>query len=84
MASSYSENLWQTYDIALAATLALWVPLNSIDRFDNRRSIFNFPSSNELGKLVTLYREGRLEVEPRAYFDELRELKTRLHEGRSL
>ena len=81
MQSIPHSNQFATSDLALAATLSLWVTLENIDRTNPRRAVFEFPQSDELDRLIELYWRGQLEVEPQLYFGQLRSLKSRLHEA---
>ncbi|MBI2038908.1 MAG: hypothetical protein HYT22_01330 [Candidatus Niyogibacteria bacterium] len=74
-----SKDFYRTADLALAAALSLFVPLEAIDKTDYRRAYFVFPHSEELDELVAAFWRKELKVEPQAYFDELRAIKTRLY-----
>ena len=73
------EATYCTSDLALAAAVSLWLPVDSLDRGNPRQAIFNFSRCAELDKLVELYWRAELQVEPQAYFNQLRILKARLY-----
>lgn len=71
----------KTADIALASTLALWIPINNIERIiGSKRALFVFEDTEKTTLLVEQYWRGELRIEPRSYFDQLRALKARLYE----
>ena len=74
-----SNDFYRTADLALAATISIFVPLEAIDKTDYRRAYFIFPQSEELEELVAAFWRKELKVEPQAYFDQLRTIKTRLY-----
>jgi hypothetical protein len=78
------QSLFTTADLALAATITLWYPLDSIDQTNPQKSYFNFKREDELDQLIEQYWRGEIRIEPKAYFSALRVLKVRLHENRFL
>jgi len=70
---------YQTTDLALAAALSLWHPVYSVNRENPRKSIFIFEPAADLEGLVDTFWRGELQVDPRAYFSELRQIKARLY-----
>ncbi len=75
------KDFYQTTDLACATVLSLFFPLESVDKADPRRAHFIFKRSPKLEQLIEQYRKQELKVEPRAYFDQLKALKTRLYEA---
>ena len=73
-------NEYQTSDLACAAVLSLFLPLQDVDKRDPRRAHFLFERTAELESIVAEYQRRELQVEPRAYFDQIKALKTRLYE----
>jgi hypothetical protein len=71
---------YQTQSLCLATTLSLWLPIESIDRSDPNRAAFVFKKTDELIQLIELYHSRQLQVEPQAYFNQMRVVKTRLYE----
>jgi len=76
------QSLFTTADLALAATLSLWYPLDSIDQTNPQKSFFNFLRDEQLDQFIEQYWRGEMRIEPKAYFSALRVLKVRLHENR--
>lgn len=74
------NELYRTSDLACAAAVSLFVQLDSIDKTDRRRAFFIFERNSELDGLLESFWKGTLQVEPRAYFDQIKALKTRLYE----
>lgn len=75
-----NKRIWKTADLALAAALFLSRPLMDVERQpDSRRAFFVFEQNKQLDKLMADYWQGRLKVEPRAYFEAMRAIKSRLY-----
>ncbi len=72
--------MYHTSDLACAAAISLYVPLENVDRSDPRRAQFIFARTSELEDIVSEFQKRQLSVEPRAYFDQIKALKTRLYE----
>ena len=72
--------LYETADLACAAALSLFVPIEQVDRTDPRRAYFSFEKTEELETTLTQYQRGELRVEPRAFFDAIKAIKVRLYE----
>ena len=80
MKTIHETDFYRTSDLACAAAVSLFVPLDSIDKTDRRRAFFIFERNGELDGLLEAFWKGTLQVEPRAYFDRIKALKTRLYE----
>ena len=80
MKTIHETDFYRTSDLACAAAISLFVQLDSIDKTDRRRAFFIFERNDELDGLLESFRKGALQVEPRAYFDQIKALKTRLYE----
>lgn len=74
------NNLYQTADMACAAALSLFYPIEAIDRTSGRRVFFVFVRSDEFDRFVQMFWRGEVQVEPRAYFDSIKAIKTRLYD----
>lgn len=74
------NNIYQTSDLACAAALSVFFPLEGIDKTDLRRAYFIFDRTPGLEAVLIKYQKQELRVEPRAYFDQIKALKTRLYE----
>ncbi len=78
---SNSDNYFQTADLSLTATLALWCPIEAIDKTQNpRKAIFVFKKTPALTNLVDSYWRGSLRVDPNEFFNSLKAIKVRLYE----
>ena len=73
------NDFYSTSDLALAAVVFLFYPLEAIDN-QNPRARFLFKREADLDKLIEEYWRGELKVEPKAYFNALRTIKSRLYE----
>lgn len=72
---------FQTSDLALCAALqVLGFNIESIDRSDPRRVLFSIPRSAELDDAIQEFWKRTLLVEPGAYFQSLRLLKSRIRQ----
>jgi hypothetical protein len=80
MKTIHETDFYRTSDLACAAAVSLFVQLDSIDKTDRRRAFFIFERNSELDGLLEAFWKGTLQVEPRAYFDQIKSLKTRLYE----
>lgn len=74
-----NDNYYKTSDLALAASLSLYSPVNTIDSTDSKRIIFIFKQSQELDQLVDMYWRGEMKVDPQQYFNQLKIIKSRIY-----
>ena len=74
------EHKYKTSSLALAAAIALYLPLDQVDKNNPTKAIFTFKESEKLQDVVTKYFRGELRVEPQAYFDRIKLLKTLLYQ----
>jgi len=70
---------YSTSDLAISATLSLFVPITQIDKTNPRKAQFIFDRTKDLDSLLDRYWKKELLVEPRIYFDNLKSLKARLY-----
>lgn len=78
--TSMSMEAYVTQDLPLAATLVvLGHHLIDIERTNPRRAGFCFTNSQQLQELVRRFQTGQLAIEPHAYFDAIRHVKSRLY-----
>jgi Domain of unknown function (DUF5659) len=73
------NHTYQTSDLACAAALSLYFPLEHVDKTDPRRAYFIFARTTKLDATLDEYQKQTLRVKPRAYFDQVKALKTRLY-----
>ena len=74
------QDFFRTSDFCLAATLAVWLPLASVDRSNPRRTAFIFERSAELDELLEAFHKRDLRVEPQEFYSAVRLVKSRLYE----
>jgi len=74
-----TSHTFRTSDLPLAATLALFWPVEDLDRSDDRRVCFLFAHSPELDEAVQSYHRRAMQVEPLAFFHAIKGLKSRLY-----
>lgn len=79
MTKALDDNFYLTSDLSLAATLSLFFPLIEIQRTSSRKSMFVFERSAKLEELVEAYFHNAIKVVPRAYYNQLRDIKARLY-----
>lgn len=79
MSNVLTENLYRVSDFPLAVSLAVWLPVEGIDKGDTQRAYFLFQRSDELNKLVDTYRKRQLRIEPQEFFLRSKELKALLY-----
>jgi hypothetical protein len=74
------KDFYRSADLALASTISLFYPLEAIDRPPNsHKAFFLFRRDEKLDELIESYWRGELKVEPQAYFNALRVIKSRLY-----
>ena len=79
-----SPDTYVTSDLALATTISLQFPIQDIDRSNPRKAVFVFLRSPELETLVEGYFRNELKISPQTFFNQLRDIKSRLYAERSL
>lgn len=75
-----NSNYYETSDLALATTLSLFHPIESMDRTDVRRTLFAFKRTSELENTIEAYWKCELKIDPQTFFSQLKMIKTRLYE----
>ncbi len=76
-----NEDIYQTSDLCLAATLAISYPIEAVDKTNPRKVIFIFKRDSNLNNLLDEYWRQTLKVVPQDLFNQLKNLKTRIYEG---
>jgi hypothetical protein len=73
--------VWTTYDLGIAAALlCAGFELLALDRTNKRRKVlFVFRRAKGIDETANAYLADRLELNARAFFDQLKALKTRLY-----
>ena len=78
--TNYNSDLYKTYDLALAAALvAAGFTVDSIEKASYGKASFVFDRSDDLDTAVNRYWADGLRVNPKAYFDVIKHLKTRIY-----
>lgn len=71
---------YTTFDLCLATTLSLWIPIENLDKTrGSKKVLFIFKDSDELQKLLKDYWSGRIQTEPKRFFGQLKILKGMIH-----
>lgn len=73
------NDFYKTSDLALAAVISLSIPLEAIDRAGGQKAQFIFCRTNDLDEIISQYWRGEIRVEPRQFFNAIRDIKTRLY-----
>jgi hypothetical protein len=81
MQISSSNSIFQTSDFPLVVTLSVWFPIESVDRTDYQRASFAFCRNKKLDELVAAFYSRELNVEPQAFYQAMKTVKSRLYDG---
>ncbi len=68
----------QITDLCLATTISLWHSPVNVYKSKNK-AVFVFPSNQETNDLINLFWENKIQVEPKQFFSQLKNLKTRIY-----
>jgi len=75
------NDYYKTTDITLATTLYCYgLKLEAIDRTNFTRATFIFKRNSELDGLIQAFWSHSLKVDPLLFFNELKQIKTRLYQ----
>lgn len=66
-------------DLGLATAIALYHPLEFIDRANPRKAVFVFRKEKSVKETISKYWNGQLNVNALEYFNQLKSIKTRLY-----
>lgn len=78
----YDQVYFTSYELCLGATLiALGIPLDSIDKSSPKRVAFIFKRSPEMDHAVQAFWSKELRLEPNAFWESIRFLKSRIYGG---
>ncbi len=75
-----NEEYYSTSDLYLVSTLTLWFPIESLDKSNPEKTIFNFLLTTHFQETINKYWRNELLVEPKALLNNLKVIKTRLYE----
>lgn len=73
------KDFYQSSNLSLVCVIALWHPIEAIDRTNPRKATFLFKRDEKLDELLKSYWRCELRVEPQAYFNQLKAIKARLY-----
>lgn len=73
------NDYYSTSDLPLAATISLWFPLDLVDKGNPSRALFLFKRETDLDKLIERFWRGEVLVEPKTYFAQLKNIKSRIY-----
>lgn len=74
------NDYYSTNDLSLAAVISLHYPLWTIDKNNPQKAQFLFKREGGLDDLVEAFWRRELKVEPLAYFQQLKVIKSQLYE----
>lgn len=76
-----SDNaFYKSSDLCLSAVISMDYPIEDLDRTNPGKIVFIFRRNTKIDKLVQAFWGRELNVEPRAYFDAIKSLKSRLYQ----
>jgi hypothetical protein len=81
MKNNLNENQFRTSDLTLATTISLSFPIIATDRAKPPRVFFVFQRTSQLDVLVDRFWNSDLNVEPQAFANQMKNLKTRIYSG---
>jgi len=70
---------FKTTDLALAATIALFLRMPDIKKLSSGKCEFHFQQEEDLDKLIPAFWRGELLVEPRRFFESMRAIKSQIY-----
>lgn len=73
------NGFYRTSDLALATVISLSHQIEAVDRKNPRRADFLFQRNERLDEIIEKYWDGKLKIEPQAFFNQLRIIKSRLY-----
>ena len=73
------KDFYRTADLALAAAISLFYPVEAIDKQNPHKAQFIFKRNKDLDVLIESFWRGELKVDPASYFNALRVIKARLY-----
>ncbi len=79
MSQELNNQLTKTSDLGLASVINIYSPLVKLSRADIRRVEFVFHKTPEIETLIRQYWQRALSIEPQAYFQSMKTLKSRIY-----
>ncbi|OGD81476.1 hypothetical protein A2572_02500 [Candidatus Collierbacteria bacterium RIFOXYD1_FULL_40_9] len=74
-----NDEYYETSDLSLATALSLFQRVEKVDNTNPMRVIFCFKKSPELMVSVSSYWSGEVRVDPLAFFNQMKAIKTRIY-----
>jgi hypothetical protein len=74
------NDIFKSSDLSLVAAISLFYPIHKIDKKNPRKLIFIFKKDKDFDQVVEKYWTGRLQVSPLALLQNLKALKSRIHQ----
>ena len=82
MSINNDKNIFSTSDLALAAAISLYYPIQSINKSRNsKRVFFIFLKDKNFDLYIERFYRGELRIDPQKYFQNLKSLKNRIYNG---
>lgn len=75
------HDYYQTSDLAITTFLSIFFPIDTIDKSNPERAIFQFKHSPDLDRYIEAYFRDEQPVSPRLFFAQLKFIKSRLYEN---
>lgn len=77
-----NKSLYETQSLLLAATILCFdIPLDSVDKTEDGKSVFAFPQTDKLRQIIELFWQKSLKIEPNSFWENTRFLKSRIYGG---
>lgn len=73
------NNLIKISDLCLATVISQYFPIVSVNKNNPRRAEFIFEGSDELKGYISKFWEGKLVVEPKSFFNQIKNIKSMIY-----
>ena len=74
-----AQQFYKSADLGLVTTLSLFFPIKKIDRSSPRKVLFFFDLTNKLNNFINEYWQNKIVVEPQAFINQIKNIKTRIY-----
>lgn len=75
-----TDNMYFTSDLGLTTAISLYYPVWAINKNNPNKAEFVFKRESGLDKIIESYWSNTLQVSPLLYFQQLKNIKSRLYE----
>lgn len=72
---------YSSSDFGLVVTLSLYYPIDSIDKANPQRAVFNFKRDTGMEDIIARYWSRTLQIEPQIFLTQIKNVRTRLYEN---